>query len=225
MATQPQAQPQPQATLAPTSLLTICDPDLANALESLRTTPAVELSAIRTLRIILSETHILHWHGSLSPGVHVVFDNEDLEEYARLYPAPASARDRSPSEVFRAMLRFVAESFDLGKLYLEVDGRRAWGLFEDKAAGAYGGDEVDQEWKFIYDFYMDVGRALAEVFKGSDFQEVHVKTSIWDGIGPWLVGQISGRETVVTGILPEYHHAGMRLLPGEAVIEPKGEEI
>lgn len=75
--------------------------------------------------------------------MHVVFDNEDLEEYTQLYLAPASARDRSPSEVFRTMLHFVAESFNLGKLDLEVDGRRAWGLFENKAAGAYGGDEVD----------------------------------------------------------------------------------
>lgn len=72
---------------------------------------------------------------------------------------------------------------------------------------------------------MDVERALAEVFKGSNLREVRVKTSIWDGIGPWVVGQISGRETVVAGILPEYHHAGMQLLPSEAVSEPKGEEI
>lgn len=225
MATQPQPQPQPQATLPPTSL-TVRDSDLANALESLRTTPAVELSAVRTLCIVLTETNLLHWHGSLWPGVHAVYDDDDLEEYARLYPGPVSSRASSPSEVFRAMLRFVAESFDLGKLDLEVNASSAaWSLFDDLAAGAYGGDEVDQEWKFIYDFYMDVGRALAEVFEGSDLREVRVKTSIWDGMGAWLVGQISGRETVVAGNLPEYHDAGMRLLSGEGVSKPKGEDI
>lgn len=124
------------------------------------------------------------------------------------------------------MLRFVAKNFDLRKLNLEVDAREAWGLFEDAAAGAYGGDEVDQEWKFIYDFYMDVGKALAEVFKSSDLREFHVRTSIWDGIGPWLVGQISGREDmVVAGILPEYHDVGMQLLSGEEVSKSKREEV
>lgn len=127
--------------------------------------------------------------------------------------APASSRASSPSEVFRAMLRFIAESFDLRKLDLEVNASAAaWSLFEDTIAGAYG-DDIDQEWKFIYDFYMDVGRALAEVFEGSDLRGVHVETSIWDGMGPWLMGQISGkRETVVADILPKYHDAGMRLL-------------
>lgn len=217
MATQPQAQPQPQSTCPPTSL-TIRDSDLANALESLRTTPAAELSAVRTLRIVLTETNLLHWHGSLWPGVDAVFDDDDLEEYARLYPAPVSSSANSPSKVFRALLRFVAGNFDLAKLDLKVDaGSAAWGLFEDKAAGAYGGDEVDQEWKFIYDFYMDVGRALAETFGGSGLREVGVKTSIWDGMGAWLAGQISGRETVVAGGLPEYHHAETRLSFGEVV--------
>lgn len=55
----------------------------------------------------------------------------------------ASSRASSPSEVFRAMLRFVAKNFDLRKLNLEVDAREALGLSEDAAAGAYGGDEVD----------------------------------------------------------------------------------
>lgn len=217
MAMQAQAQPQPQATCPPTSL-TIRDSDLANALESLRITPAAELSAVRTLRIVLTETNLLHWHGSVWPGVDAVFDDDDLDEYARLYPAPASSSASSPSNVFRALLRSVAGSFDLGKLDLEVDaGSAAWSLFEDKAAGAYGGNEVDREWKFVYDFYMDVGRALAEVFGGSGLREVGVKTSIWDGMGAWLVGQISGRGTVVAGSLPEYHDAGARLSSGEGV--------
>lgn len=222
MATQPQPQPQPQATLHPIHLL-LCDSDLAKALESLQS--AVKLPAVRTLRIVLTETNILHWHGSLWPGVHVVFDEELLKDYERLYPAPISSRPTS--ELFRAILRLIAESLDLSKLDLEVDARKAWRLFEDAGAGAYGGDEVDEEWKFIYDFYMDVGRAVAEVFKGSDLREVRIWTSIWDGMGQWLVGQITGngREAVVAGILPKHHDVGMRLLPGEGVNEPKEEEV
>lgn len=222
MATQPQPQPPSQAT-SPSTSLTICEEDLTNALGSLRN--PMELSAVRTLRIVLNETNILHWHGSLWPGVHVVFDDEDLKDDERLYPAPVSST--ATSEVFREILRFVAENFDLGKLDLEVDARRAWGLFEDAGAGAYGGDEVNEEWKFIYDFYMDVGRALAEVFRGSDLRDVRVRTSIWDGVGPWLAEQITGRggETVVAGILPKHHDVGMRLSPGEGVNAPKREEM
>lgn len=80
-----------------------------------------------------------------------------------------------------------------------------------------GTRSIRSEWKFVYDFYKDVGRALAEVFGGSGLREVGVKTSIWDGMGAWLVGQISGRGTVVAGGLPEYHGAGTRLLSGEGV--------
>lgn len=124
MATQPQVQSQPQATLAPTSL-TICNPDLANALKSLQITLAVELSAIRTLCIILSETHILHWHRSLLPRVYVVFNNGNLKEYVQLYLALALVRDKSLSEVFHIMLRFITESFNLEKLNLKVNAHKA----------------------------------------------------------------------------------------------------
>jgi hypothetical protein len=89
MATQPQPQPPTQAASPPTSL-TIRDSDLAHALGALRTTPAPELSAIRTLRIVLTESNLLHWHGAPWPGARAVFDDDDLDEYARLYPAPAS---------------------------------------------------------------------------------------------------------------------------------------
>lgn len=222
MATQPRQQPQ---AVSHSTSLTIRDPDLANALECLRNKPVVELSAVRTLHIRLNETNLLYWYGSVLPGAHEVFDDEDLEVYTRIYPVPESLRISSPSEVFRAMLRFIAESFDLGKLDLEVNiSAVAWSLFEDRGAGAYGG-EVDEEWKFIYDFFMDVGRALAEVFKGSDLREIRVETSIWDGMGPWLSGQISGRETAVVGNLPEYHDIGMHLLSDKAASVQKGEQI
>lgn len=210
MATQ---QPQPQAASQLPTSLTIRDVDLTHALSALRTThPAAELSAVRHLRIVLTEANLLRWHGSLWPGAHAALDDEDLDDYARLYPTPAGGPPSSAA--FRALLRFVAERFDLGALDLEVDvGSAAWSLFEDKAAGAYGGDEVDQDWRFVYEFYLDVGRALAEVFGGKEqLRGVTVKTTIWDGMGAWLAGQISGRGTVVTGGLPEYHNAEMRLV-------------
>lgn len=206
------------ATQQPPTSLTIRDPDLDNALQSLRAIPAEELSAVHTLHIVLNETNLLYWHGSVWSGAHEVFNDQDLEDYARLYPAPASLRASKPSEVLRAILRFVAESFDLGKLDLEVKASSAaWSLFEDTIAGAYGGG--DHEWMFIYDFFIDIGRALAEVFEGSDLRELRVETSIWDGMGPWLVRQITGRETFVNGNLPEWHDVGMRLLSGQAVSE------
>lgn len=208
------------ATQSPPTSLTIRDPDLANALESLRITPAEELSAVRTLRIVLNETNLLYWHGSVWPGAYEVFNDHDLEDYARLYPPPTSLTTSSPSEVFRAILRFVAENFDLGKLDLEVNASSAaWSLFEDTIAGAYGGG--DHEWMFIYDFFMDIGRALAEVLGGSDLRELRVETSIWDGIGPWLAGQITGTDTVVEGNMPGWHNVGMRLLSGEQVSESR----
>lgn len=223
MCAQPQSQPHSQAASPPTSL-TIRDSDLTHALSALRTTPAAELSAIRTLRIVLTESNLLRWHGSLwPPGVRAALDDDDLDEYARLYPAPPSS-SAAPSEAFRALLRSVAESFDLAELDLEIDASSAaWSLFEDKAAGAYGGDEVDEDWRFVYEFYLDVGRALAEVFAGGRLREVGVKTSIWDGMGPWLTGQISGKGTVVTRGLPRYHNAETRLLSGKGREEDTNE--
>lgn len=218
MATQPQPQPQFQSPLPPTSL-NIRGSDLANALESLRTPPAVELSAVRTLRNFLDEANLVYWHGSFWPELYELFDDWRIDEYTRVYPAPASLSVSPPSKAFRALLRYVIESFDLGKLDLEVNvSNAARSIFEDTIAGAYGGD-IDEEWKFMYDFFMDVVRALAEVFRGSGLRELSVKTSIWDGMGPWLAGQISGRETVVTDILPKYHDVKARLSTDEGVDE------
>lgn len=194
-------------------VITISDWDLGSALRTLRATPAAELSAVRTLRIVFTEPNILYWQGSLWPAAREAFDDEDVEEYAQIYPA-AELGSTPPSEAFRALLRFIDDNFDLAKLDLEVNaGNAAWGLFEDKAAGAYGGDEVDDEWKFVYEWYLEVGRALADVFGAKELQRLNVKTSIWDGMGSWLTGQVTGAESVVDGNLPRYHDAGMRLLP------------
>ncbi|KAG6362723.1 hypothetical protein INS49_007816 [Diaporthe citri] len=190
--TKPEPPPQPH-------VLTIRDRDLGRALGTLRATPAAELFAVRTLRIVLTEPNVLYWHGSLWPAARAVFDDEDE---------------------FRALLRFVAKNFDLAKLDWEVDARSAaWGLFEDKGAGAYGGEEVDEDWKFVYEWYLEVGRALADVLRGRKLQRLSVKTSIWNGMGPWLTGQSTGTEIVVDGSLPRYHDVGMRLLSGGDGIE------
>lgn len=201
--------------------LTIRDTDLAHAISALRATPAAELSAIRTLHIILTETSLLRWNGPIWPESSAVFDDEDYDDYERLYPAPPSIASSPPSEQFRELLRFIAESFELGELDLQVNlSNVAWSLFEGKAAAAYyPEDKIDQDWKFIYDFFMDVGRALAEVFGGLELRKVDVETSIWDGMGGWLTGQISGRETVVDGNLPEYHNVGIPLLSNEGGVK------
>lgn len=210
--TKPEPPPQPH-------VVTIRDWDLGHALSTLRATPAAELAAARTLRIVFTEPNLLYWHGSIWPGVREVFDDEDIEAYARIYPPPA-AGSTPPSEEFRALLRFVAENFDLAKLDWEIDASSAsWGLFADRGAGAYGGDEVDEEWIFVYEWYLEVGRALADVFRGRELQRLSVETSIWDGMGPWLVGQITGAETVVDRGLPRHHGVGMRLLSGGEGLE------
>lgn len=127
--------------------------------------------------------------------MRAAFDNVDLNDYARLYTASSPA----PSEAFRMLLRFVAQSCDLRKLNLEVNaGSAAWSLFEDKGAGAYGGDEVDQDWRFVYEFYMDIGKALVQVFKGQELSSIKAETSIREGMGVWLAGQLSGGEAVVS---------------------------
>lgn len=222
-----QAETQAQAPSSPHSTtLTIRDSDLAHSLRTLRNKPTAELSAIRTLRVVFTEANLLYWHGSLWPErLRSAFDADDLDEYAKLYPQPPAAGSSSsppPSEAFRALLRFVAEICDLGNLDLEVDASSApWSLFQDKGAGAYGGDEVDDDWRFVYEFYLDVGRALAEVFapgtpagKPLLLRHLSIKTSIWDGMGDWLVAQTSGRGDTVAaaGGLPRYHETGMRLL-------------
>lgn len=220
MATQPQSQAGPQHT-SPQTTLTIRNSDLPHALGLLRATPAADLSAIRTLRIVLTTASLLRWHGPVWPGAHDAFDDEDLDECDRLYPAPADPLP-PPSEAFRALLRFVAgdrgegRRFDLGRLELEVDASgAAWELFGDGAAAYATDDEVDRDWRFVYGFYVDVGRALAEVFGGRELRGLRVETSIWNGLGPWLAGRVTGREPVVAGGLPRFHDPGMLLLSGK----------
>ena len=146
-------------------------------------------------------------------------DDEDVEEHARIHPAPAVG-STSPSRSFCALLSFIAEKFDPTQLDLEVKAKdAAWGLFEDNGAAAYDGDEVGDEWKVVYEWHLEVGRALADVFGGRDLQRLSVETSIWDGmgwvgIGPRLTAQITATETVENGNLPRYHDACLRLLPG-----------
>lgn len=207
MATQGHLQSQPEHLA---TSLTIRDPDLAHALEVLRSTPTTELFAVRNLCIRFEGTNLLHWHGTIWPGVSVVFDEDDMTDYARLYPAPPSP----PREAFRQLLLFIVSTFDLQRLNLEICANSAaWGLFEDMGAAAYGRDEVDDEWRFIYEFFLDVGRVLFEVFNGRKLKKIHVETSIWDDVGPWLDAQITGEEPVLAiKDVPRYHTAETRLV-------------
>lgn len=114
----------------------------------------------------------------------------------------------------------MANNFDLENLHLVVDVQSAaWLIFSDAGAGAYGGEEVEEgtDWRFIYEWYLDVGKVILEVLAGRELQDLSVIASIWDGMGPWLTGRITGNETVVPPAkLPRYHDAGLRLLgPGE----------
>lgn len=206
---QPQPKPQPQASPS----LTIRNTDLTDALHTLRTTSSIE--ALSALRIVITEANLWHWHGSPWPGACAAFDDDDMDGYTRLFPTPLPPSP-PPREAFRELLRLVARRCNLAALDLEVDlSEAAWGLFGGSGAAAYC-DAVDQEWRFVYEFYMDVGRVLAEVFgERGELRGLEVKTVIWDGVGAWLVGQIRGREAAVAGGLPEYHNAATRLLPGK----------
>lgn len=216
MAAQSEAQAPEQPTPSPPpTTLTLRHPDLLHSLATLRALPSSSLSSLHTLCIIPTDPDLLRWHGHTWPSASAVFDEDDLREYAEIFPPPDPASSSpAPKESFRALLRLVSEGCDLASLDLEVDlGRAAWSLFEDKAAAAYGGDEVDEEWRFVYEFYVDAGRALVEVFRGRAMpRSLVVRTTIWEGMGEWLVGQVTGRSIEVTGGLPPYHNVHMSLL-------------
>lgn len=80
----------------------------------------------------------------------------------------------------------------------------AWLIFSDAGAGAYGGDEAEEgpDWRFIYEWYLDVGRVILEMLAGRELWDLSVVASIWDGIGPWLTGKITGKQTVVPAAKP-----------------------
>ncbi|ROW13088.1 hypothetical protein VPNG_05912 [Cytospora leucostoma] len=162
-------QQRPQAASHPTSL-TILESDLVHALSALRDTPAAELSAIRTLHISFNESNLLYWHGSRWPGERDAMDDDGIEENTRLYPAPASLATSSPREAFCALLRFIAEDFDLGALDLEIDASWAVHSLIDIGIAYLNYDELEQYWRFIYEWYMDLGRALGEVFAGKELR-------------------------------------------------------
>lgn len=196
--------------------LTIHEGDLNRALTTLRSTPAAKLSTIRTLHIMFAEPTLLSWHGSYWKDLDIVFDDDDIENYKRMFPESQAPSTPPPRDVFRAILRFVADNFDLENLHLVVNVQSAaWLIFSDAGAGAYGGDEVEEgpDWRFIYEWYLDVGRVILEVFAGRELLDLSVIASIWDGMGPWLTGKITGKETVVpVAKVPRYHDAGRRLL-------------
>ncbi|KAK7736125.1 hypothetical protein SLS53_007152 [Cytospora paraplurivora] len=206
------------------TLLSIRDDDLAHSLSVLRTKPTAELSAIRNVRINFTEANLLKWQGTYWPGVWDAFDEEMLEGPERMSPILKTSTlvDNPPSQAFRAILRWIAENFDLGNLTLYINASDAsWTLFANCGAAAYSPqDEVDSDWRFIYDWYLDLGRALAELFEGGGgLLELQVSTSIWDGMGAWLVGQVTGRKMVISEYMPQFQDPGMQLLSGKGFDE------
>lgn len=202
---------------SPTSAsLTIHDGDLNRALATLRSIPAEKLSSIRTLQIMFAEPNLLSWHGTYWKDLDIVFEDEDIENYKRMFPESQSPSTPPPRELFRTLLQFVADNFDLENLHLIINVESAaWLLFSDAGAGAYGGDEVEEgpDWRFIYEWYLDVGKVILEVLSGRELLDLSVLASIWNGMGPWLTGRIAGKETVVPAVkVPRYHNADSKLL-------------
>lgn len=62
---------------------------------------------------------------------------------------------------------------------------------------------------------MDVGRVLGEVVAGKELRVLVIETFIWDGMGPWMAAQITGRGAVVDPYrLPHFHDTWTPLLSG-----------
>lgn len=178
--------------------------------------PAAKLSSIRTLQIIFAEPSLLSWYGTYWKDLDIVFEEEDVESYKRMFPESQAPSTPPPREVFRTLLQFVANNFDLENLHLIINVESAaWSIFSDAGAGAYGGDEVEEgpDWRFIYEWYLDVGKVMLEVLSGRELLDLSVLASIWNGMGPWLTGRIAGKETVVPARkVPRYHNAEPNLL-------------
>lgn len=178
--------------------------------------PMEKLSSIHTLQIIFAEPSLLSWHGTYWKDLDIVFEDEDIEDYRRMFPESQGASTPPPREVFRTILQFVADTFDLGNLHLIINVESAaWLIFSDAGAGAYGGDEVEEgpDWRFIYEWYLDVGKVILEVLAGHELLDLSVLASIWNGMGPWLTGKMAGKATVVpAGKVPRYHDATSKLV-------------
>lgn len=196
--------------------LTIHDGDLKRALATLRSVPAAKLSSIRTLQIMFSEPNLLSWHGTYWKDLNIVFEDEDIENYKRMFPESQAPSTPPPRDVFRTLLQFVANNFDLENLHLIINVESAaWLIFSDAGAGAYGGDEVEEgpDWRFIYEWYLDVGKVILDVLAGHELLDLSVLASIWSGMGPWITGIVAGKETVVpAGKVPRYHNGDSKLL-------------
>lgn len=209
--------------------LTIHEGNLTRAFNTLSSIPAAKLSTIRTLHIMFTEPNLLAWHGPYWKDLDIVFDDEYIENYKAIFPESESPSTPPPRDVFGALLRFVANNFDLENLHLVVNvGGAAWQVFADAGAGAYGGDEVEEgpDWRFIYEWYLDVDRVILEVLAGRELLDLSILASIWDGMEPWLTGKLTGKESVVPAAkVPRYHDPGLRLFDfgetGDKVVHVK----
>lgn len=201
--------------------LEICEADLAEALSSLRARSAADLSAIRTLCITLEDTSLYYWWGTLLHDGGPLWDEENREDILRVNPVPESvAAGNPPRSTFRALLRFIAENFDLGKLELIIDTKRgSWDIWWDRTC-AWGynhepREERDPEFRFMYEIFLDIGRAVGEVFHNKELRGLSITTDVWEGVGEWLTGRLTRTEVVVTGDMPCFHDPETPLLPGD----------
>ncbi|KAK7729986.1 hypothetical protein SLS53_009101 [Cytospora paraplurivora] len=167
--------------------LVIYERDLAEALSILRAKSATDLSAIRTLSFTLKDANLYYWWGTLLQDGGPLWDEEEREDILRVYPIPESvAAGNPPRSMFRALLRFIAENFDLGKLDLVVDAKNSsWNIW-----------------------------AVGEVFHDKQLRSLSITTDVWEGVGEWLTGRLNGTE-VATEDVPCFHNPETPLLPGE----------
>lgn len=122
MATHMQSQPQTESQALSTpsdtpwlgcrwevstsASLTIHEGDLTRALSTLRSTPAAELSTIRTLHIMFAEPSLLSWHGCYWKDLDIVFDDDDIANYKTMFPESQAPSIPPPRDLFRALLHF-----------------------------------------------------------------------------------------------------------------------
>ncbi|ROW06366.1 hypothetical protein VPNG_07549 [Cytospora leucostoma] len=203
--------------------LVVCKRDLAEALSILRAKSATDLSAIRTLRFELDDVNLYYWWGTLLQDGGPLWDEEERADVLRVYPTPESvAAGNPPRSMFRAVLRFIAENFDLGELDLVIDAKSgSWDIWWDRTC-AWGynhepPEERDPEFKFMYEIFLDIGRAVGEVFHDKQLRSLSIITDVWEGVGEWLTGRLNGTETatVPTKGVPCFHNPETPLLPGE----------
>ncbi|ROV90943.1 hypothetical protein VPNG_10076 [Cytospora leucostoma] len=148
--------------------------------------------------------------------------HEEQQKWERSRAVPIGARTDRGGGSYMNESSYVspgtpAETFDLGKLELIIDAKRgSWNIWWDiNCASEESQREKDQDWKSMYEIFLDIGRAVGEVFNTKELRALSITTYLWHRVGQWLTGRLTGAETVVTKDVPRYHDPETPLLPGE----------